>query len=257
MKLWLFSDLHLEVADLRAPLAIPDADVCVVAGDLCRAPANGIHWLAENIAHAMPCVYVAGNHEFYKNSIREGLEDGCAAAARFNNVHFLENQSVVIDGVRFLGATLWTDYRIEGSPELAMRYARERMNDYKQIAAQRNPWQRFLPQTAYRMHQDSKRSIETSLKSDPIPTVVVTHHLPHANSIPARFKGDLLNAAYASDLSQIIEEQQPTLWIHGHTHDSCDYHVGATRVVCNPRGYEDENTDFDPRLVVAVGGLGI
>ena len=152
MKLWLFSDLHLEVANLQAPLAIPDADVCVVAGDLCRAPANGVHWLAENIAHAMPCIYVACNHEFYKGGIREGLEDGRAAAARFKNVHFLENQATVINGVRFLGATLWTDYRIEGSPQLAMRYARERMNDYRQIAAQRNPWQRFLPQTAYRMH---------------------------------------------------------------------------------------------------------
>jgi predicted phosphodiesterase len=252
VKLWLFSDLHLEVANLRAPLAIPDADVCVVAGDLCRAPANGAHWLAENVAHAMPCVYVAGNHEFYKGGIREGLEDGRAAATRFPAVHFLENQATVIDGVRFLGATLWTDYRIEGSPELAMRYARERMNDYRQIAAQRNPWQRFLPQTAYRMHQDSRRFIEIALKSDPITTVVVTHHLPHENSIPARFKGDLLNAAYASDLSQIIEEQQPALWVHGHTHDSCDYQVGVTRIVCNPRGYEDENAGFDPGLVVTV-----
>lgn len=252
MKIWLFSDLHLEYAGLHRPLAIPDADVCVVAGDLCRAPANGVHWLAENIAHTMPCVYVAGNHEFYKGSIREGLEDGRAAAARFENIHFLENDAVILNGVRFLGATLWTDYRIEGSPELAMHYARERMNDYKQIAAQRNPWQRFLPQTAYRMHQDSRRFIETALQSDPIPTVVVTHHLPHARSVPARFKGDLLNAAYASDLSQIIELQQPALWIHGHTHDSADYTVGSTRIVCNPRGYDGENDRFDLWLVITV-----
>lgn len=254
MKIWLFSDLHLEVADLRQPLAIPDADVCVVAGDLCRAPANGVHWLAEKIAHAMPCVYVAGNHEFYKNSIREGLEDGRAAAARFANVYFLENDSVDIDGVRFLGATLWTDYRIEGNPKVAMFHARERMNDYRQIAAQRNPWQRFLPRDAYRMHQVSRRFIETALKSTPIPTVVVTHHLPHAGSIPARFKGDLLNAAYASDLSQLIKEGRPALWIHGHTHDSADYHVGRTRIMCNPRGYEDENGRFDPAIVVPMNG---
>ncbi len=54
-------------------------------------------------------------------------------------------------------------------------------------------------------------------------------------------------------VSQIIEEQQPALWVHGHTHDSCDYHVGATRVVCNPKGYEYENKAFDPELVVRVG----
>jgi Icc-related predicted phosphoesterase len=250
MKIWLFSDLHLEYADLRQPLAIPDADVCVVAGDLCRAPANAVPWLAKHIAASMPCVYVAGNHEFYKGSIREGLEDGHAAAAQFPNVHFLENESVVIDGVRFLGATLWTDYRIEGHPRLAMFNARERMNDHKQIARQRNPWQRFVPDMAYRMHQDSRRFIETALKADPIKTVVVTHHLPHAKSVPERFKGDLLNAAYASDLSDVIEEGRPALWMHGHTHDSSDYMISATRIVCNPRGYDDENPAFNPALVV-------
>lgn len=252
MKIWPLSDLHLEFADLRQPLAIPDADVCVIAGDLCRAPANGVHWLAKHIAHAMPCVYVAGNHEFYKGSIKEALEDGRAAADRFPDVHFLENDSVVIDGVRFIGATLWTDYRIEGSPELAMRNARERINDHRQIAKQRNPWQRFVPEAALRMHERSRRFIDTALKADPIKTVVVTHHLPHALSIPPRFKGDLLNAAFASDLCDVIEAGRPALWVHGHTHDSCNYTVGDTRIVCNPRGYDDENVKFDPMLVLKV-----
>ncbi|MDX8465654.1 metallophosphoesterase [Mesorhizobium sp. VK23B] len=252
MKIWLLSDLHLEYAGLRSLLKIPDADACVVAGDLCRAAANGVHWLAENIARAMPCVYVAGNHEYYRGGIHEGLEDGRAAAARFENIHFLEDASVVIQGIRFLGATLWTDYRLQGHPEVAMFHARQRMNDYRKIAARRSPWQRFVPETAYRMHMESRRFIETALKADSIPTVVVTHHLPHANSIPARFAGDLLNAAYASDLSDLIEEGRPALWVHGHTHDSCDYVVGSTRIVCNPRGYDDENGAFDPGLILSV-----
>jgi predicted phosphodiesterase len=252
MRLWVLSDLHLEYADLRVPLAIPDADVCVMAGDLCRAPANGVHWLAEHIAHAMPCVYVAGNHEFYKGSIKEGVEDGRAAAVQFPNVHFLENDITIIDGVRFIGATLWTDYRIEGHPEVAMFHARERMNDYRQIARQRNPWQRFVPQTAYRLHQQSRLFIEESLRAKRIPTVVVTHHLPHPRSIPERFAGDLLNAAYASDLSDVIESGRPALWVHGHTHDSFHYTVGGTRIVCNPRGYDDENCRFETDMVVEV-----
>ncbi|MFC3321347.1 metallophosphoesterase [Mesorhizobium cantuariense] len=252
MKIWLFSDLHLEFADLRQPLTIPGADVCVVAGDLYRAPANGAHWLAKHIAPSMPCVYVAGNHEFYKGSIKEALEDGRAAAAQFEHVHFLENDAVVIEGVRFVGATLWTDYRIEGHPELAMVHARERMNDHRLIAKQRNPWQRFLPETAFRMHRESRAFINSALKADPIETVVVTHHLPHAKSIPSRFKGDLLNAAFASDLSEVIESGRPALWVHGHTHDSCDYKVDSTRIICNPRGYEDENGAFDPALVVRI-----
>ncbi|WP_027053227.1 metallophosphoesterase [Mesorhizobium erdmanii] len=252
MKIWLFSDLHLEFADLRQPLTIPDADVCVVAGDLCRAPANGVHWLGKNIAPAMTCIYVAGNHEFYKGSIKEGLEDGRAAAAQFAGVHFLENDAVVIDGVRFVGATVWTDFRIEGRPHVAMFHARERMNDFRLIAEQRDPWQRFVPERAFRMHQESRRFIDAALKADPIETVVVTHHLPHAKSIPSRFEGDLLNAAFASDLSEVIESGRPALWVHGHTHDSCDYKVGSTRILCNPRGYDDENTAFDQALVVRI-----
>ena len=82
--------------------------------------------------------------------------------------------------------------------------------------------------------------------------MVVTHHLPHPASLPERFKGDLLNAAYASDLTEIIESGRQALWVHGHTHDSCDHSVDGTRVICNPRGYEDENGRFDRELVVAI-----
>jgi hypothetical protein len=158
MKLRIFSDLHLEYAPLREPFVIPEANVCVVAGDLCRGPANGVRWLVEYIAPTMPCVYVAGNHDFYRGSVREGIEEGRRAAREFPNVHFLENEMVTIGGVTFIGATLWTDYRIEGDKLLAMRHAR--MDDDRQIAFQRKHWQRFVPEAATRMHQESRRFIE-------------------------------------------------------------------------------------------------
>lgn len=252
MRLWILSDLHLEYAPLPGPLDIPDADVCVVAGDLCRGAEKGVEWLAKNIAPAMPCVYVAGNHEFYKGGIREGLAAGRAAAKGFPNVHFLEDDQVVIDGVRFIGATLWTDYRIEGDQRLAMAHARDRMNDYRAIAVQRKPWQRFIPEVAYRMHRASRCFIETALQANTIPTVVVTHHLPHARSIPERYKGDLLNAAYASDLTDTIRQGPPALWVHGHAHQCYDYNLLDTRVVCNTRGYGSENKEFDPAMVVEI-----
>src|SRR5690606_7398172 len=146
----------------------------------------------------------------------------------------------------------WTDYRIEGHQRLAMSHARERMNDYRRIALQRNPWKRFLPQDACRMHHVSRQFIQTALKAEEIFAVVVTHHLPHVRSIPERFDGDLLNAAYASDLSDVIEEGQPALWVHGHIHDSCEYHVVNTRVICNPRGYGWENAAFKDAFVLEV-----
>lgn len=236
---------------LSRELDVPDADVCVIAGELCRGIANGVHWLAGNIVHLLPCVYIAGNHEFYKGSIEEGLEEGRAAAARFPNMHFLENDSVVIDRIRFVGASLWTDYRVMGLRKVAMHHARERVNDYRLIAKRQHPWERFIPETALRMHAQSRRFIEASL-DDRVKTVVVTHHLPHPLSIAPRFSGDLLNAAFASDLGDVIEAGRPALWVHGHTHNSCDYEIGDTRFVCNPRGYGNENLIFDPMLVLEI-----
>ena len=165
-------------------------------------------------------------------------------------MHFLENERVTIGGVSFIGATLWTDFRVEGGHEMAMAYARERMNDYRQIALQRNPWKRLVPNATFRMHQDSRRCIAMALAANTMPAVVVTHHLPHPLSIAPRFRGDRLNAAYAWDLSEVIQAGRPALWVHGHTHDSFDYRIYDTRVAYNPRGYADENREFDARLVV-------
>ena len=44
------------------------------------------------------------------------------------------------------------------------------------------------------------------------------------------------------------------LWIHGHTHESFDYEIGKTRVICNPRGYApiEINKEFKPDFNVEV-----
>ncbi|WP_312795968.1 metallophosphoesterase [Tianweitania sp.] len=160
--MWILSNLHLEYAPLRSPLEPPDADVCIVAGDLCRGIDHGVRWLAEHIAPSMPCVYVAGNHEFYRGSIKEGLEAVRAAAKDSPGVHFLENDEVTIGGTRFTGTTLWTDFRIEGPHEPAMDHARARMNDYRKIAWQKRTWQRYLPVHAYRLYQDSRQTFHVN-----------------------------------------------------------------------------------------------
>ncbi|MHA6643653.1 metallophosphoesterase [Mesorhizobium sp. A623] len=254
MKIWILSDLHLEVAKLRQPLEIPEADVCICAGDLMPDPGKGVEWLAQHVARTMPVIYIAGNHEFYRGAIKEGLASGRAASSKQPRVHFLENDSVVIGSVRFVGATLWTDYKIMGgSPEVAMFHAKTRMNDYKMIAKQKKPWERFRPEFAFRIHQDSRQFIMKTMEEETeLPVVVVTHHLPSKQSFHVRYGSDLLNAAYGSDLESVIENGRPALWVHGHIHDSTDYLIGDTRVVCNPRGYVDENRGFDPAFVVEV-----
>ena len=109
MKIWLFSDLHLEHTPL-ASLRPPDADICVAAGDICDSGIlPSLEWLNANIAPSMPVIFVAGNHEFYRSSIVESLAAAKAAAADMPRIHFLNNRSVEVEGILFIGATLWTD----------------------------------------------------------------------------------------------------------------------------------------------------
>lgn len=84
--------------------------------------------------------------------------------------------------------------------------------------------------------------------------VVVGHHAPTHGSVHPRFKHfDLMNGAYYSDLSDfILDRPCIKLWVHGHMHDTFDYMVGSTRVVCNPRGYyghEEQADRFELKFV--------
>lgn len=270
MKIWILSDLHLE---LQAPMPLPippDADVCVLAGDIDRPIDASIRWAAFHIADSIPVVFVPGNHEFYRDSYLGGLVRGHQFAMRHSNVHMLHDASVVLGGVRFVGGTLWTDYALgaEGvAGEMrdrdiayAMRNASGLLNDHRVIERTDDPpitgrsrdnvW---MPADARQAHQATRRYLEAILSTEfDGPTVVVTHHAPSSLSVAPRFKDSPLNPAFASDLTDLIWQFTPDLWIHGHVHDSFDYELGDTRVVCNPRGYGSENPDFDPGLVIEV-----
>jgi Icc-related predicted phosphoesterase len=115
----------------------------------------------------------------------------------------------------------------------------------------------LLPTDTVRLHRASVAFLHKEL-SRPFDgaTVIVTHHAPSPRSIASRFCGDPLNSAFASNLDPLISRHEPSLWIHGHMHDSFDYTIGRTRVVCNPRGYfpDQLNSQFDPTFVVEVSG---
>ncbi|MGI2031781.1 metallophosphoesterase [Rhizobium panacihumi] len=256
MRIWIMSDLHLEFIALPLPLHIPQADVCVVAGDvLTKGVVPSLQWLAENIASHMPVVFVAGNHEFYDAAFNDGILAGKAFAAGIANLHFLDGETVGIDGVRFAGGTLWTDFDLNGWQESAMAEARSRMNDYKKIMYSKKPFRKFLPFQSVHKHRNDRDAIESALPAERRgPLVVVTHHAPSERSLPTAERGTLIAAAYASNMTGMIEAGGPDLWIHGHIHHRSDYMIGQTRVFANPRGYpgQDAFENFDPALVVEV-----
>lgn len=244
-----FSDLHLEFADWTPPPA--PADAVLLAGDI-AVGTHGIEWARRQFP-GMPIVYVPGNHEFYGAELPDAV-DALRAKAKALDVHFLDGEECVIEGTRFLGTTLWTDYALYGSdePELdeAMTTAKQEMNDFRMIR-----WRgghALTPELIREIHSERVQWLGDRLaESFSGPTVVMTHHLPHRLSIHPKYEGTRLNSSFASDLDRLVRAPV-ALWIHGHTHESIDYVVNGTRVFCNPRGYlpREPNPSFSPLGVV-------
>lgn len=248
MKIRVLSDLHLEFGALE--LRPGDEDVVVLAGDI-HVGDKGVKWAAQTFA--APVVYVPGNHEYYGGSLGKTFQYLQRAAAG-TRVHVLNNAEVVLGGVRFLGTTLWTDYRLTGNAPLAEWDAQTTMSDFKKIRDE--GYSRLRPHTLVRHHAASRAFLHAALHSgQDQPTVVISHHAPSELSIAERYRdaSDHLSAAYASRLEHMMGPPA-VLWVHGHTHDSFDYDIAGTRVMCNPRGYHGNRTnpEFNPDLRVTV-----
>jgi len=250
MKIRLLSDVHLEFDN--TPMEFCDAlynpnwngaDVLVLAGDITTK--SRVQWIVEMSKHFPHVVYVYGNHEFYKSNFDSVKRHTVESLP--SNVHVLDDSSVMLDGVNFHGCTLWSDFN-KGDP-LTYHAAQSSMNDYRQIRDEK--YSIIKPQGIHTRHNVSKMFLADNVKEG---DVVVTHHAPTYKSIHARFRGDKLSGCYASDLSDLILDTKPALFCHGHVHDSFDYMVGDTRVVCNPRGYKGSelNPNFDEDLTVEI-----
>jgi predicted phosphodiesterase len=257
MRILLLSDLHHELWREKAPVIDPSVsrpDIVILAGDI-DTGAKAVEWAARTFA-GIPVLYVHGNHEAYGRNLDDTQDEIRAACKLAANVHFLDCGQYIAGSVRFLGATLWTDFCLFGDDTraAAMRQAEAVMNDYRRIRLARKGYRKLrAPDTAY-YHAEHRSWLEKKL-DQPFDgtTVVITHMAPSKLSVVDEYENDLTSAAYASRLDAMV--QKADLWVHGHMHDSFDYSVGACRVVTNPCGYirrdgSAENENFDPNFVI-------
>jgi predicted phosphodiesterase len=246
VKFHLVSDLHLDhweddcfVYDL-----CPEGDeTLIIAGDLCEsyylkgAAAFALGILCEKYRNV---VYVLGNHEYYGSFYKEVQRKFAELDERFENLFCLDDQLLVLEGVTIAGTTLW----FRNTPMNPL-YERE-MQDFRLIQNFRS-WVygenarslEFLKSVA---HDKSRGNFETDL--------VITHHLPSFKSVNARYERNPVNLYFLCDVSEIMLDMGPKVWVHGHTHVPCDYQLGDTRVVCNPRGYPGQNPgEYHPVII--------
>lgn len=286
MRILVLSDLHLEQGNTFAIPADAQYDVVVLAGDINCPGSKAVYWAQRaSTFGGRPVLLVPGNHEFYGRELHTELVEMTRVAAG-SNVHILYRERIDIDGVRFIGCTLWSDFLLPvrqpgGGSEVnlgrAMVEAKRVMSDYGQIEVLSSPvsgraLRRCLqPEDTLAMHWIDRDWLRRQLR-EPFdgPTVVVTHHAPHRRSVAKRYRSDWVTPAFVSDLPESLFGGEsmwvggrkqytggPVLWVHGHTHTAFDYQVAGCRVVSNPRGYQMpdsswENSKFDPGLVVDV-----
>lgn len=243
MRIHLLSDLHNEFsAFIPEPLS---CDVVILAGDI-DLKSRGVEWAKQ--AFSGPVLYVPGNHEFYGGHLTRTLEK--LRASGDERVQVLDRDEVILGGVRFLGATAWTDFAATGNPHIAAFSAQNALSDFRQIRAEN--YRRIRPTDLIAEAVQTKDWLRMKLAEHfDGPTVVITHHAPTLRSLQDNpHAGTDLDAAFANRWEDLMGADQMALWVHGHSHTAVDYDVAGTRVVSNPRGYPGEETGFCPDLVI-------
>jgi Icc-related predicted phosphoesterase len=255
MDIWHISDLHLSKQEIASGAVfgdIPKADLAVVLGDLSSDMRANLEWCARVVRPHMPVVYVPGNHDFHYRGIIQASAEGRHSARKLG-IHYLDGDTAIVDGVRFVGGTFWSDYgvNIVGDGLIGMDNVRRNMEnalgkaDYKRIMNCEASRETLRPWHTAAIHERTKGLISRTLaKKFEGQTVVLTHYGPLADVSQPGFETSLTHPSYTSDQLDLIERHQPTMWLFGHVHNFFERLVGRTKVACNPRGYGHEVTSF-------------
>lgn len=257
MKIALYSDLHLERSAWQPPPL--DVEVVILAGDI-HSHMQGMEWAAHAFLEKStpPTVlYVAGNHEFYDAEIG-ALSQTLRHSASQYGIKLLENESVQIGEIRFLGTTLWSDFGLYESESWTTRsiaLAATALSDYSSI---RMSDRLLAPRDTIEMHARAASWLANEL-AQPFDgkTVVITHFAPHRRCVAPQYDGDPLTPYFVVNMAPLMREHKIDLWTFGHTHHNVDFVAeNSCRVVSNQRGYPSEQrhvaNGFRPRLVIEV-----
>jgi predicted phosphohydrolase len=241
MKLLVASDLHIEFhRDLGKSLINSldnSCDVFCCAGDLAipNLLEDGLRRICDRFNQT---IFVCGNHEFYSSSFNAVYNLLDKLNGQLSNLHWLENNEVVLGGQRFLGATLWFKRQKD-----SLEY-KHLLSDFGQI--------KDFEDLVFHKFAISRDYLTKQTKPGDI---WISHHLPSLKCVNAKWVDSKLNMYFANDLDSLIRKKKPAYCFAGHTHDSCDLMIGQTRVVVNPFGYVgiDQNPNFNDNLVINVG----
>lgn len=246
MKIAFASDLHFEFDRSRILSVIenlePETDVLVLAGDI--QVADRIIPDLEYLHNALPnlhIVYVTGNHEFYGEKIADVESALMNAFEAHPKIHYLEKEAFELNGVVFLGTTLWTGF--DAYPYFEQSLSEENaiygISDFRII---KHGLGSFLPYYCKQLHHENCEWLSKSLNEFKDNTTIVVTHFPPS---PSLFHGTIpvnsMSNYFQADCRDIINQYEPDYWIYGHNHWSDEQTIGKTMCVSNQLGYPAEH----------------
>lgn len=229
------SDLHLEFAQNKKYFSknpiTPKGDILILGGDIVpfavmEEQADFFSFVADNFEKTF---WLPGNHEYYHFDIaNKNLQLNETIR---NNVFLVNNQVVNLDKVALIVSTLWSHIPAENFIDIQLR-----MSDFSAI---HNGKKRFTPQDYNELHQQCKTFISEALSHKAnSATMVVTHHAPTFLNYPPKYKNDILNVAFATELQDLIERSDIDYWQFGHHHVNVPtFNIGKTQLITNQLGY--------------------
>ena len=279
MNIQLLSDLHLESNPHFTTRPVPGADLLVLAGDI-GSYQNGSQLLTLGIADfglarfsplpvaqggaawPTPVFFVPGNHEYDGLDFDEAHARLRTACERLGMV-WLERQTVVLQGVRFIGCTLWTDFdaltteraftgEVTLAEQLKLRGKALRAANF--YLNKNHSLRGGVPLLADAVREQGLASQAWLRQALAVPfegkTVVVTHFAPSLRSADPRYGLSPGTAGFCNALDDLLPLAQ--LWLHGHLHCPNDYVHNGCRVVANPLGYarKGEQAAFKPEFLI-------
>lgn len=266
MKIWYLSDLHIDFGKQHIK-EYPEVDIVVILGDVGNRM-SGWDFIHNLLNKGYQVLFILGNHEYYNNSLKriytmkEILKLWKDKELLFPNFHVLHNETFILDNVKFIGSTLWTNFSNQKQETIDLFYNEQ--NDSKVIfKTVRNMGFKRLGGTPINHHDVTSFYNESInfIKSEVDKPfnghkIVLTHFAPSYQSIGEKYKqyvNDYGN--YANLLDEYIQNSTIDYWIHGHIHTSSYYKIGNTTIACNPSGYKSErkiNEEFDIIKIIEI-----
>lgn len=259
MNIGLLNDLHLEGSNV-SKLINPGWDVLVIAGDLSSENSLIDQFFAYKAPDNIPIIYVLGNHEYEGKRADKVVDNLKELMKPYENVHILDNESIIIDNVKFIGSTLWTNFELEGieSKKEDMKWAKQNIVDFTYIFTEKEhgKYTSLTPEEMVKWNEKAIEFLDFELRHNSFDgeKVVITHFAPHPKSIHERHKG-AKSSYWVNNLEHLMGFSQ--YWLHGHTHNSFNYEIEGTKVQCNPRGYSklldlSSNHLYDKDLILPI-----